>query len=389
MPTAETRARGLRPLVWPLAGISLGIFVAFIPSKSGISLATGIAAWCIIMLLVFLLPVTVIGARVAAVLAGMFGAVPCFVVASPVPRGLLACAMAFPILAAAGLALVPPIPRFRARLAHLLSVGTRHGVHARARHLDLAAVRDLVLGTAAFAVLIALAKAVSPVGLGLMMRWLASGLAIFALAEMATGALPLMTAACGVRVPPFMRSPFRSTSIAEFWSRRWNLWASEILFRRCCFDPLARRSVALAIFAAFFASAVGHALLAFLVLGRWTIAFVCGAFFLAQPLLIAFERWINARRWPIAAQRVWALSALAVTSPLIVEPVLQLVEPVWGPPGSVLAPTLAALGFILVLNTIVALAALVSVSLAATELIGRATSTVPNEQSHGPRALDR
>jgi hypothetical protein len=93
-------------------------------------------------------------------------------------------------------------------------------------------------------------------------------------------------------------------------------------------------------------------------LGAWRPAAACGAFFLAQPLLIAAERRLRVRRWPTAAGRAWTLGALAVTSPLVVEPVLRMAERVWGAPGDVMVPAAAALGFCMLVSVITGLAAL-------------------------------
>ena len=128
----------------------------------------------------------------------------------------------------------------------------------------------------------------------------------------------------------------RSTSISEFWADRWNVQASA-LFHRFFFAPLARRSVALGVCVAFGFSAFGHACLADLGLGRWRISLACGAFFMVQPLLIAAERRMKVRRWSPAAGRAWTLTALALASPLFVEPYsIQLMEGSWGAPGNVL-----------------------------------------------------
>jgi hypothetical protein len=116
----------------------------------------------------------------------------------------------------------------------------------------------------------------------------------------------------------------------------------------------------LALFTAFALSGVGHALLAYMALERWKIPLICGAFFLVQLLLIAAERWMNVRRWRPMAGRAWTLAVLAITSPLIVEPALQIVERGWGAPDNVLLPTVAVLGSVIVFSSIISLAALTS-----------------------------
>jgi hypothetical protein len=176
---------------------------------------------------------------------------------------------------------------------------------------------------------------------------------------MATTGPNFVMAALGINVPPFFQSPYRSVTISEFWGKRWNLAAEEFL-RRCCFAPLARCGAVFAMFATFAISAVGHALMAFFALGRWKIAVVFGAFFLVQPLLIAAERRFAVRRWRPEAARAWTLTALTITSPMIIEPTLQGMERFWGAPDNVLVPTLAALGVIIILSGIVSLVSLAS-----------------------------
>jgi hypothetical protein len=152
-------------------------------------------------------------------------------------------------------------------------------------------------------------------------------------------------------------------TVSEFWGKRWNLAAGEFL-RRCCFAPLARHGAVFAMSATFAVSAVSHGLLAFFALGRWKIAAAFGAFFLVQPLLIATERRLAVRRWRPEAGRAWTLTALAITSPMFIEPSLQFLERSWGAQDNVLLPTLAALGFIISLSGIVSLVSLASSSAA-------------------------
>jgi hypothetical protein len=82
-------------------------------------------------------------------------------------------------------------------------------------------------------------------------------------------------------------------------------------------------------------------------IGKWGISFSCGAFFCVQPLLIAAERRMNLRRWRLAAARIWTLAALTITSPLFVEPALQIIESSWGTQHSPLGPTVSALVFVM------------------------------------------
>ena len=62
----------------------------------------------------------------------------------------------------------------------------------------------------------------------------------------------------GVTVPPIFCSPWAATSLRDFWGRRWNLLARDLL-HDLVFRPLAPRGVRCASAAAFAASALLHA----------------------------------------------------------------------------------------------------------------------------------
>jgi hypothetical protein len=338
----------------------LGIIAAANPLPvKPITLPTGIAAGLADGLLVMVLSANPIGARVGVLMAGLFMAVPWFVGTAALYVLLLAGFMSVPFLAAAGLVNVQPIAGFRARLAHLCAWSDTYPLQRRARRFDAAALRDFFLATAVFAIAVAIVENVSAHGLTLPVRWLAGGIGVLALGEMATTGPRFVMAALGINAPPYFQSPCRSVTISEFWSKRWNRAAGEFL-RRCCFAPLARWGAVFAMFATFAISAVGHALMAFFALGRWKFAAVFGAFFLVQPLLIAAERRLAVKRWRPGAGRAWTLTALAITSPLVIEPILQYSDRSWGAQDNVLLPTLAALGFIIIVSVIVSLVSLAS-----------------------------
>ena len=67
------------------------------------------------------------------------------------------------------------------------------------------------------------------------------------------------------------------------------------------------------------------------------------------------------RRWRLMARRAWTLAALALTCPLIVEPVLQLIEPTWGAGNPVLLSTVRVLSLVIVVDACVSLGSLASV----------------------------
>jgi len=319
------------------------------------------AAGGIAMALILGLSANPVGARIGTLIAGLFLAIPCFVWDSPLRRGLMMCLMPAPFAAAAALVRAPSIAGVRERLAYLFTwCGTRDIVR-RPRNFDLALLLQLMIATTVLAAAIAAVKVVSEHELWLPWRWLAGGIAIFAFAEMATAAVPLVAGALGVTVPPLMQSPYRSTSVQEFWTKRWNP-ATSSSFRKNCFTPLARHSPGLALVAAFAASGVGHALLFYMALGQWKIALIQGSFFLAQPILLATERSLNVRRWPPVAGWIWTFIALAITSPLFVEPTLQLFEQSGGMSDSPVLGAVLMLAFVLVFSSFVSLASFVSVN---------------------------
>jgi hypothetical protein len=298
-----------------------------------------------------------VGARFGVLLAGLGLAVPCFVRGAPLARCLLECFMGLSFALAVALMLAPPIAGLRARLAYLCGWCGSRRVGRCTRQVDIAAAVQLALATAVLAGAIAAVKAASESDLGLPVRWFSGAVAALAVAEMATACTSLAAALVGLTIPPFFQSPHRSASVGEFWSKRWNLPASE-LFRRNCFMPLARHDTGLAFFTTFAVSAVAHALLAYLALGRWGIAVICGTFFLVQPLLIVAERRMTVRTWRPASARAWTLAVLAITSPLVVEPLLQIAEQAWGVPDNVLGPTFAVLVFVILMSSLIALASI-------------------------------
>jgi Membrane bound O-acyl transferase family len=360
----KLKSRVHKQLFWPVAGIvlAIGLAAATNPARAThVTLQTGIAVLVAEMVLVVILSIHPVGARVGVLMAGLFLLLPLFVTTSPLSRCLLMCFMCVPFGAATELLFLQRPASLRMRLAQMFTYFYRGQVTRRARGFDAAALVQIIAATAVLAAAIAAVKLVSGPGFWQPARWLAGGIGILAAAEMATACHNFATKLMGLTVPPLFQSPYRSTSVSEFWARRWNLPASE-LFRKYCFAPLARRGVALALVTVFAVSAVGHALLAYLGLGRWRMAAACGAFFLVQPLFILAERWLNVRWWRPVAGRAWTLAVLATTSPLFVEPTLQLIERSWGVTDNVLLPTAAMLGCVIVLSSIIWLASLTSPS---------------------------
>ena len=348
--------------IWPVVGIVIGALAGTNPFyEPHITLEVGVTAWFVDMVLVLIMSWHPFTARVGVLVAGLFMAVPCLLRALPMSRFLLMCGMALAFALAALQLFAVPTAGFRGRLAYVFTwLGTR-AVKRRARCFDAVSLLQLIVATLVLAAATAAVKAVSPSGIWWPARWLAGGILLLSFAEMMTAGHYFLTALMGISAPALMRSPYLSASIREFWAERWNPAASALVFGKYFFAPLARRGVGLALFAAFLGSAVAHVLLLYLAAGRWGISLMWGIFFLVQPLLLAVERWMNVRRWRPAAGRAWTLTVLAITSPLLVEPALQLIEPTWGTPDKVLLPTIRVLGLVICMNVFVSLGSLASI----------------------------
>jgi hypothetical protein len=99
-------------------------------------------------------------------------------------------------------------------------------------------------------------------------------------------------------------------------------------------------------------------MLVYMVLGRLGISLMCGTFFFVQPFYIWAERWLAVRRWHRWAQHAWTITVFTIASPLVVEPVLQIIEHSWTEPRSVPLTALAAVAFVVAVSVALALASL-------------------------------
>jgi hypothetical protein len=323
--------------------------------------------WCVDLLLVLALSANPRTARFGSVLSGLFLALPCLVSASPLSRVLLMCFYAVPFIFAAAMLLAPPIPSAAARMAYLFSWFSTRPVERSQKRFNAATFGNLVLAALILTLALAIIRSTTAASFSLPLRWLAGGLVMLAVAEIATTSLALIAAALGIVVPPLFQSPHRARSVSEYWTRHWNIPTSE-LFRRLLFAPLARRSRAFALFATFAVSGVAHAILVYMVLGRLGISLMCGAFFFVQPFFILMERWLGVRRWPPWARHAWTIAVFTIASPLVVEPVLQIIERSWTEPRSAPLAALATVAFVLIVSAVVALASLATMQQANEDL---------------------
>jgi membrane bound O-acyltransferase family protein len=350
-------------LLWPLAGIVIGVLtVAHSFYRPHVPFYMGVTAWCVDMVLALILATNPFRARIGVLIAGLFLAVPCFVWAPSLLRALLMCLAGLPLVIASAPVLFPEIIGFRARLYFLCTWGFTREVNRRACRFNMASLVQLIAATAIFAACLAATESILGVGGWLLARCLAFGIVILAFAEMATACHNLATGLMGVTAPALMQSPYLSTSVNEFWARRWNPAAS-VLFRSLCFKPLGAHGVATAMCVTFLVSGIAHTLLVFMAIGEWGYSLANGAFFCVQPVFILLERRMKIRLWRPAARRAWTISVLAITSPLFIAPVLQVIARGWGKSENapkVLLPTLAMISFVLVEVLFFSLASLVS-----------------------------
>lgn len=127
--------------------------------------------------------------------------------------------------------------------------------------------------------------------------------------------------ALGVNAPPIMQAPLRATSLAEFWSARWNVAFAQVA-RRFLFRPFARRwGVAPASAVVFLVSGLVHeAAISWPARGGWGGP---TAYFVLQGIGVALERRTRLRRWLAAASfrgRVWTIAFTALPVPLLFHP---------------------------------------------------------------------
>jgi hypothetical protein len=344
-------------ILWPTAGVLLGVIAVFNPFYvPQISFSIGLVCFLVNLALTFWLCGSVIGARVAVLLGGLAMAVPCFLDAKPLERGLLMCCMGLPITFASLMIPRPVMPTLRERVALLCAQLANGPMEKIPRRFDFIACLHLLVATMVFAAAMMTVKLTPARGGWLALRWFAGGVMMLAAAETMTAGHNFWSGLTGINGPRFFRSAWLAASVGEFWARRWNLPTSR-LFHRDCFALLARHGVWLAVIVTFLLSGVAHFALAYMATVKLKLSIRFGLFFCVQPVLLAIERTLGVRHWPRLAARVWTLAALTVTAPLIVEPAIQIFEPSWGGPHDLIAPTASMLGVVFLFCGILALTA--------------------------------
>jgi D-alanyl-lipoteichoic acid acyltransferase DltB (MBOAT superfamily) len=118
----------------------------------------------------------------------------------------------------------------------------------------------------------------------------------------------------GVDAPPIMEAPLRSTSIGEFWGRRWNGAFNQLAFRHV-FQPLVRRlGRTLATLCAFLASGLVHELVISLPVNAGYG--LPTAYFLLQGAALVSEHTACAKRLGLGHGTLgWLFTMVVVASP--------------------------------------------------------------------------
>ncbi len=156
-------------------------------------------------------------------------------------------------------------------------------------------------------------------------RWGAGVVFMYAAVEMTVAAVIIAYGILGVDPRPLHDDPILSRTISEFWNRRWNRAVHHFL-KYNVFAPVARRGhVEWGLMLSFVVSAFIHFFFMLPAVGlSW--AGMMGSFFLLQIPFLKLERLLGVARWPAPLARTWTLTLLFLSSPLFVEPVLQIVD---------------------------------------------------------------
>src|SRR5690242_12920663 len=94
---ADHKSRHWEKLLWPVAAVILGALVSINPFYTPqFTLEVGLAVWVADLALVLICLKHPITGRLAMLVAGPCFAVPCFLQATPLARGVLMCGMALP-----------------------------------------------------------------------------------------------------------------------------------------------------------------------------------------------------------------------------------------------------------------------------------------------------
>ncbi|PUZ75622.1 hypothetical protein GQ55_1G196800 [Panicum hallii var. hallii] len=124
------------------------------------------------------------------------------------------------------------------------------------------------------------------------------GIYIYCFLDFLLPCLAALGRALGMGLEPQFDKPYLSTSLQDFWGRRWNLMASAVL-RPAVYIPVrARLGAPAGVLATFLVSGLMHEVIAYYITFQLPTGQLT-AFFLLHGASMCAERWC-ARRWPNA-----------------------------------------------------------------------------------------
>ncbi|MEW5852870.1 MAG: MBOAT family protein [Myxococcota bacterium] len=217
------------------------------------------------------------------------------------------------------------LPAWR-RVAHVLMLFDTLATVRAPRRVDVGTLVSALLWTGVAAGGLWAALHLDPHASGyLPARWGLGALAFYAGFESMVGFTVATLRLLGLEPPVLHDRPILSTSIREFWGLRWNRVVHGWL-KAFCFEPVrSRLGTGAGVLATFAFSALHHAYLVWPAQGV-EMALCMAAFFAVQPVLLLVERGAGTRDWPVPLARVFTVAFIAASSPLIVEPVLRVLE---------------------------------------------------------------
>jgi hypothetical protein len=156
-----------------------------------------------------------------------------------------------------------------------------------------------------------------------LLRWSVGVILVYGLVESVQSVLLLVYAALGIELARVNDYPILSTSLVEFWGRRWNRAVSSWLSDNLFFPLARRRHAALGICAAFAGSTVLHFWFAWVPLDL-VGGTMMAAYFVIHGAAMLLERRLGVVMWRLGARRTWTLAWVLVPSPLFIEPALRM-----------------------------------------------------------------
>ena len=159
-----------------------------------------------------------------------------------------------------------------------------------------------------------------------LLRWSGGVALLYGVVEAAHALLWLGYRSGGVELPRVNDRPILSTTLAEFWGRRWNRVVSSWL-RDGLFYPLARRGhPRLGVAAAFVMSTAMHFWIAWMPLLDVVAGLSMASFFLVHGTALLLEQRLGVAGWSPLRRRLWTGAWFVITVPLFIEPALRIFD---------------------------------------------------------------